>query len=78
MGAGPYRRRRPRRRGSCPRRQDRGANGLVGGGEQTLTVEDQSSALGYFNAMGYLDGNTFICQAEGTFSARPVRKKRRG
>ena len=82
----------------------------IGGGEQALTVENQSSALGYssvtknyratltkgrnglvrgrlhvnymvvdpyFNAMGYLDGNTFICQAEGTFTAKPVRKKRR-
>jgi hypothetical protein len=82
----------------------------IGGGEQTLTVENQSSSLGYssvsknyratltkgpkgvvrgklhvnymvvdpmFNAMGYLDGNTFICQAEGTFTAKPVKKKRR-
>jgi hypothetical protein len=82
----------------------------IGGGEQTLTVAGQSSALGYssveknyratltkgangvvrgklhvnymvvdpyFNAMGYLDGNTFICQADGTFTAKPVKKKRR-
>jgi hypothetical protein len=25
----------------------------------------------YFNAMGYLDGNTFICQGDATFTARP-------
>ena len=82
----------------------------IGGGEQTLTVENQSSALGYssvsknyratltkgpkgavrghlhvnymvvdpyFNSMGYLDGNTFICQAEGSFTAKPVKKRRR-
>ncbi len=78
----------------------------IGGGEQALTVENQSSALGYssvtknyratltkganglvrgklhvnymvvdpyFNAMGYLDGNTFICQADATFTARRKR-----
>ena len=82
----------------------------IGGGEQSLTVENQSSALGYssvtknyratltkgaggvirgrlhvnymvvdpmFNAMGYLDGNTFICQAEGTFTAKPKKRRRR-
>ena len=82
----------------------------IGGGEQALTVENQSSALGYssvsknyratltrgangvvrgklhvnymvvdpmFNAMGYLDGNTFICQADGTFTAKPKAKKRK-
>ena len=30
-----------------------------------MTVES------YFNAMGYLDGNTFICQGDATFTARP-------
>jgi hypothetical protein len=25
----------------------------------------------YFNSMGYLDGNTFVCQGSTTFSARP-------
>ena len=82
----------------------------IGAGEQAVTVENQSSALGYssvtknyratlttgargvirghlhvnymvvdpmFNAMGYLDGNTFICQAEGTFTAKPKKKRRR-
>ena len=29
----------------------------------------------YYNAMGYLDGNTFICQADATFTARPVLKR---
>ena len=24
----------------------------------------------YFNAMGYLDGNTFVCQGDATFTAR--------
>jgi hypothetical protein len=27
----------------------------------------------YYNAWGYLDGNTFICQADATFTARPKR-----
>ena len=30
----------------------------------------------YYNAMGYLDGNTFICQADATFTARPVVKRK--
>jgi hypothetical protein len=27
----------------------------------------------YYNAFGYLDGNTFVCQADATFTARPKR-----
>jgi hypothetical protein len=27
----------------------------------------------FYNAWGYLDGNTFICQADATFTARPKR-----
>ncbi len=27
----------------------------------------------FYNAWGYLDGNTFICQADATFTARPRR-----
>ena len=30
----------------------------------------------YFNAMGYLDGNTFICGADATFTAKPVAAKK--
>lgn len=51
----------------------KGPNGLVRGKlHLNYMVVDP-----YFNSMGYLDGNTFICQAEGTFSAKPIKRKRR-
>ena len=31
----------------------------------------------YFNSMGYLDGNTFICQGDATFTAKPKKAKKR-